>query len=150
MTNGDVAKSNAETRDEILVINLKEALRVGERYLFIALAMSAVAVASLDGEPKTFNLSIVTLPVQGNYVWLASFAISWCAAWLSWSHIRHAAALAGMQGVGRPHLSVIYGVPLDIWLGSRRMLVQSFSGRGRGGDARPGRSSFNNLLFGNA
>lgn len=102
----ETTKTSEDRRTEILVDNLREALRLGERYLFVSLATSAVAVAALDSKPRAIHLFIVDVDVQATYVSLAALATSWCAAWLSWTHVRHAATLAGV--IGSPNVKSAY------------------------------------------
>lgn len=84
-------------RSEILVESFRSALRIGERYLFIALATSAAAFAVQSSSSKTIDLFNFHLEVPTNQVTLASFAVSWCTAWLSWVYVGHAARIIGMN-----------------------------------------------------
>ncbi|UPJ41962.1 hypothetical protein IVB40_32585 [Bradyrhizobium sp. 40] len=84
-------------RSDILVESFRAALRIAERYLFIALATAAVAFAIQSSSSKTIDLFNVHLEVPTNQVTLASFAVSWCTAWLSWVYVRHAARIVGIS-----------------------------------------------------
>jgi hypothetical protein len=123
----ELAAASKTKRADLLVSNLYEALRQGERNLILCLLSATTSVAVANGADPTLTFPYINLKVTTSAVWAVSVFVSWCIAWFTFSTNRHARELTKALQLEEPDIaSVALTFPSLFTIGAswlRRLIV---------------------------